>query len=157
MKFKNIAVPFCGEEESKTVHAALVAGGCTWGDGSTYYESTGYKNGVYFVDARGCITYACREFYEEVKDGDMYADYMFHGTVPTEQRISLTQFMDKVSVLHQEIPPIGLRPRMEADRARSQEILEAMLRFVAVGQSVPHEWWKELGSILAVTVTKEGV
>lgn len=43
------------------------------------------------------------------------------------------------------MPPIlGLRPKYIADIQRTQEILEAMLRFNKAGKNIPLTWLKEL-------------
>ena len=45
-------------------------------------------------------------------------------------------------------PPIGLRPRKVVVQARTVEILEAMIRYVAEGREIPEDWRKELDDLL---------
>lgn len=51
-----------------------------------------------------------------------------------------------------EQPPLGLRPKHIADQQRTEEILDAMLRYVSRGKIVPVEWQNELWDILGSEV-----
>lgn len=46
-----------------------------------------------------------------------------------------------------ETPPLGLRPKKIALEARLKEVLEAMLRYVQAGKSIPGEWVTELSEL----------
>ena len=44
--------------------------------------------------------------------------------------------------------PEGLKPQVEVEKERAIEVLEAMLRYVRAGVTVPREWRYELASKL---------
>ena len=46
-----------------------------------------------------------------------------------------------------ERSPIGLRPKYIIDELRTQEILEAMLRYSKAGKTIPLTWMEELAEL----------
>lgn len=46
-------------------------------------------------------------------------------------------------------PPIGLKPKEIHDRARKEEIPNAMMRYVAADKEIPQSWLDELYSLIS--------
>lgn len=47
-----------------------------------------------------------------------------------------------------KMPPLGLSPKHILQYGRVREIAEAMLRYIAVGKTIPIEWYNELEEII---------
>lgn len=74
---------------------------------------------------------------------------MSYGDEVVKNAVSVQTPGGKTENSISEKPPLGIMPYRVWRSQRAEALLEAMLRYVRAGKTVPHEWRAELESQLA--------
>lgn len=126
------------ENHCVEIQKALFALGYSWYnlDGDYIHRNAAY---LYADDVNGgkCISFGTTEaMYANDKNKEAW---LVNGVIVTDKEFQKQEIQN---------PPIGLRPKAFADAERTDEILEAMMRYTKHGKEIPFSWYSELGNIM---------